>query len=82
MPRLHRVVIRIERATSQISGNPAYEVQLLPNSRPTKCGRCGRGVIIIRWLSGEEPFISNCRVCGAKTTVTLTEQVWIKERSK
>jgi len=61
-------VVQINTAWSQLKGGARFCVQVVPNSRPTKCGRCHRG-IIIRWPWGKEPVVTDCKVCGTQTEI-------------
>lgn len=64
------IVLKIERVISQRLGEEAFNAMVMSRNKPTKCGRCGRG-IIVQWKMGEEPKVLNCRVCRAKTGVTF-----------
>lgn len=60
---------QIDAAFSRKDGL-TFQVMLVPRGGKAHCGRCQCGVVL-RFDMGQEPEISNCKVCGAKTEVHL-----------
>lgn len=65
-PRVTTFVL--QSGYSQRRGETSCRIQLQPRGKKTKCGRCGRGVVLT-WPMGSEPIVRNCAVCGAKTDI-------------
>lgn len=64
-----------------LRGGFSYEIPVMLRGEKSRCGKCGRG-IVIEWPMGYEPKIRSCRVCGSETDVYVMGCITAKGKNR